>query len=249
MASDYHSKKPSAYYSKKPSAYYSKKPSAYYSKLFQPPSTPSRVISLAGFSYPEAEKSLAAKFDFKILNDCFEAVVVSANAVQPSPFDSPTDVYVLYTYDNLTYRSTMKREKYIKPGGIVEDCFNIRLYNDRFLYPHESDLSVFKPPGFRHKSFEWSLLDGTEHNKLPSLVKFCQTRLSNPQLPREMQFADAQLPRERQFADAQCHMFYSFKDYAVDFKGIFKNGKQWTSVSISFHHGFPENPFDDVWFD
>eukprot|EP00727_Mastigamoeba_balamuthi_P014537 m51a1_g9708 hypothetical protein (201) ;mRNA; r:1399691-1400293 len=175
-----------------------------------------------GLSYDEARDKCADRFDFKKLDGVFASFLASG-------VDISSPGSAVFDYDKARWRATIECSTCQSHGKKVF-CTSLRLPNDGFLYPDpkKEGMRIFKEPhevGLRHCSDGWYLLDRSEPGALlPTVVALAEKTLGDALKQK---------------------MFYNFASGSLDYLAL--NGDK--EISVLFHHGFPESPFEDFWFD
>jgi hypothetical protein len=145
-------------------------------------------------TYEEANKLLSGRFDINILDQIFQSW---RNSFRMEDLQSLSAV--IYEHDHHKYRSDMYVDNYTDNGRKYQN-FCIKLANNGFLYPRESDFKV-KATGLpRHHSTTWALLETEYVRHFPAITVFCKEYFASD--------------------DIKFKMYYNFLEDRFDFKAF-----------------------------
>eukprot|EP00727_Mastigamoeba_balamuthi_P002406 m51a1_g12162 hypothetical protein (207) ;mRNA; f:11849-12469 len=180
-------------------------------------------------NYEDFRVAFARNFDFGKLERLFDSFMANgARDIPAAPPDPAVPRYVIFEYEGSKWRATIESNQYRTALGEERKCLTIRLPNDSFFYPMQSELNVFQSTvGRRHHSDGWVLLDRSEPSRLlPTITTFMET------------YTGAGAGRVK--------MFYNSSHRSLDVKVFNKAG---TEITVVFHHGDPESPFEEFEFE
>jgi hypothetical protein len=195
---------------------------------------PQRTNVLTEDVMDDLECRIPALFNFNIaqnnvatLLSVHETALLTFIADFDGSFKKSTDYR--YIVDNLTYRATLLCVPFTLEDGRVTYNFNIKLSNDGFLYPPNSELTIFRGPLKRHDSSHWYQLDKKERNKFSCAESF----------------ARKVLPGGKHVIS---QFYYNRTDQRMDIKFLERDSG--TAVIFTFEPGYPEDDdFEDHWFE
>jgi hypothetical protein len=178
-------------------------------------------------TYSDLKQYHKERFNFDVLSKVFEDFLSNVNRDQFMNGHIQDGKYI-FTHDKIRYRATVENGQEFRNGETIYTTV-IRLPNDGFLYTHPDEMKIFKKPsevGHRHHSDEWCLLDCTETmSKFSKLIGHSRDFLGSDKI--------------------KYNTFYNYEEYGVDFNAFFGDKK----LTVCFHYGYPESPFEDYWFD
>jgi hypothetical protein len=130
-----------------------------------------------------------------------------------------------YTVDKLNYKGQVVCCQDRSYNSVY---FNIKLSNDGFLYSDVSKMNVARGPVKRHNHNRWFMLHRRELDSFPFAEKFAVRVLKG-------------------VAPLKVQLFYNTEQSRVDLK--FLNESTDETVTYTFEPGYPENDYEDLWFD
>lgn len=201
----------------------------FYYKLF--PKYGLIKLEQSPYTIPELKEEFAHKFDFSILNNILNSFVSALPSPEWIPELASIQTYyetgVTFRHDGILWRGTIRANVHLKETKVVK-YIQITLPNDGFLYPPLSSLSTRHAPNgcrqSRHRTFDVNhkLLANCEHAKLSECISLANTYI----------------------AVSNTRVWYSSQQESLDVQCIDSQGNLF---SISFHYGYPEDFFDDLW--
>jgi hypothetical protein len=146
------------------------------------------------------------------------------------PYPTTTAPYTMYYHhDQHTYKSYAYISHYTA-NNVKNTTLNIKLANDGFIYPKDSELTIFRSTQPRHHSNVYKKLDKVHLAKFTSLINFSKAYLGSESL--------------------RVQLFYSFDEDRMDFKA-FDSSNTHLGVVITFERGpcydGQFDPDEDYW--
>jgi hypothetical protein len=182
--------------------------------------------------YNELKKLVPERFELKRLDEVFLSCVSAYNnckLVFPKT-QAEGKCSVDYQHDHHTYRCDSYVDNFGSPQFGNCSNFCMKLCNDGFIYPRETDLSISKSGIERHRSEMWSLLDNQHIDSFPNIISLSKDFLGSNQITTKLYF------------NSMVERF--------DFKSFSKSNRQ-KSVTITFEKFSPldEDYSEDHWID
>lgn len=200
----------------------------FYRQIFPHPFSP---FAVAKMQYDRAIERFPERFNMSKIGEIFDAW----NSALRSPLtyrdlDSMAESrHILYTYDNLTYRSTCWKSRYTLKTSIEEIMqLDIKLSNDGYLYKPSRDLRTTKRNIKRHDNTStWCILDRSEAQWFRPLIAFAKKFFGIERV--------------------KFKVFYNFESERIDFKAFDNPNSR--SLAITFEPGGPFVDFEDGWLE
>lgn len=178
--------------------------------------------------YADLRSTFSEQFNLDHLNKIFQSVIFCNGEDVIPIFDAiidktgHTEVQTLYhTVDSLVYKCTVEVTVPNTPG--VYKCIAIRMSNDGFLYPQETELRGHWERREVHRIKDWFYLDDSEKAKLNELINFGNRRL---------------LPNYTTLARYNSH------EERID---IHLRDSEMRVIKFCYEYGTPTEDFDDKW--
>jgi len=172
--------------------------------------------------------NLSGIFDSWFGESFYDVKAIPQLAAVPYPTTAaPYTVY--YHHDKHTYKSDAYISHYTA-NNVKNTTLNIKLANDGFIYPKNSELTIFRSTQPRHHSNVYIKLDKVHLAKFTSLINFSKAYLGSRSL--------------------RVQLFYSFDEGRMDFKA-FDSSNTHLGVVITFERGpcydGQFDPDEDYW--